>query len=228
MVHGSKNCEYWASWGPTIVFSQKKYKILNPVTLTHNLWHLWKEGNSFDKYLEQARTRQIQTWAHPPFLGWIHQLQWHCQAACCQWRPQHFLTSFHFNPHTRWKVCRVKTSMKLWCKGSVTSRCLSSRSTWLAAAELFCLHKSPFMPRCCWFWGQTLESLVLGDSLSGWESRSRLRAWELCSRADIRLRTGWSWPWKVQVSQKCTNCIIQFPELKPEWVVKFCRNTTGD
>ena len=35
MVHGSKNCGYWASGGPTIVFSHKKYKILNPVTLAH-------------------------------------------------------------------------------------------------------------------------------------------------------------------------------------------------
>ena len=33
MVHGSKNCGYWASWGPTIVLFTKKYKILNPVTL---------------------------------------------------------------------------------------------------------------------------------------------------------------------------------------------------
>ena len=30
----SKNCGYWASWGPTIIFSQKKYKNPNPVTLT--------------------------------------------------------------------------------------------------------------------------------------------------------------------------------------------------
>ena len=30
----SKNCSYWASWGPKIIFSQKKHKNLNPVTLT--------------------------------------------------------------------------------------------------------------------------------------------------------------------------------------------------
>ena len=65
----------------------------------------------------------------------------------------------------------------------------------------------------CWvvFWfgslarrDPRLESLLSGtDSLSGWESTGRLRAWELCSRADIRVRTGCSV--ESASTQKCKN-----------------------
>ena len=36
MVHGSQNRGSWASWGPTIIFSEKKSPYLNNLSLDHN------------------------------------------------------------------------------------------------------------------------------------------------------------------------------------------------
>ena len=33
--HGSQNCGYWASWGPTIIFSEKKSPYLNNLSPIH-------------------------------------------------------------------------------------------------------------------------------------------------------------------------------------------------
>ena len=35
MVHGSQNRGSWASWGPTIIFSEKKSPYLNNLSLDH-------------------------------------------------------------------------------------------------------------------------------------------------------------------------------------------------
>ena len=80
MVHGSKNCEYWASWGPTIVFSQKKYKILNPVTLAHKrLSHgrvlkatsyVWLITSEL-MVNHQRRSNVMRGWTHYSTKGWV-------------------------------------------------------------------------------------------------------------------------------------------------------------
>ena len=47
MVHGSQNRGSWASWGPTIIFSEKKSPYLNNLSLDHMLEQFAKHG-SFD------------------------------------------------------------------------------------------------------------------------------------------------------------------------------------
>ena len=45
MVHGSQNRGSWASWGPTIIFSEKKSPYLNNLSLDRmehvNIWSTW-------------------------------------------------------------------------------------------------------------------------------------------------------------------------------------------
>ena len=58
MVHGSQNRGSWASWGPTIIFSEKKSPYLNNLSLDHILYdhishemHVVQQFNYFRKFI---------------------------------------------------------------------------------------------------------------------------------------------------------------------------------
>ena len=161
-------------------YSQKSQS-LAPVKRGQFFWQ--KNGASREK----MQNWQIQTWAHPPCLGRLTHHYWHCQAACCQWRQQHFLTSSI--PNQRWKVGINFLSLQdASAESALSLFMIGSSRVVLFAQEFFSQGRVLLLLRDGtrgW-----LESLLLGDSLSGWESTGRLRAWELCSRADIRVRTG--------------------------------------
>ena len=65
MVHGSQNRGSWASWGPTIIFSEKKSPYLNNLSLDHMdlIVRLLQKRSMINIYLEKiikASLRKLQ------------------------------------------------------------------------------------------------------------------------------------------------------------------------